>query len=165
MIFKKKIKSREEVLAMLSSQAEEDARERIRKDKEEEAKKREKRIRDTRRKDLESRALESYEGVVHLYRPWAAEAQGTGGVYFIQHGESGPIKIGLAQDIAGRRLELQSGNPVELRTLGYIDVEFFKFAVEKSLHEHFAPYRIRGEWFQPCQEILKLCGLEVFANG
>lgn len=76
-------------------------------------------------------------------------------VYFIQHGETGPVKIGwTADDPWGRLGALQTGNPVHLRLLGVMfdaDPE-----VEECLHEELAADRLRGEWFRPTAHVLRL---------
>lgn len=69
-------------------------------------------------------------------------------VYFIGEQESGccRIKIGGAKDIEKRRSNLQTGNPSELRLLGWIHSEA-AFELERRLHQRFSATRIRGEWF------------------
>jgi hypothetical protein len=69
-------------------------------------------------------------------------------VYFIGEQESGccRIKIGVAKDIEKRRSNLQTGNPSELRLLGWIHSEA-AFELERRLHQHFRATHIRGEWF------------------
>jgi hypothetical protein len=44
-------------------------------------------------------------------------------VYFIGEDENGcsPIKIGVAKNIEARQRNLQTGNPLELRLLGWIE--------------------------------------------
>jgi hypothetical protein len=65
-------------------------------------------------------------------------------IYFIQHGESGPVKIGLSNAPTRRVSELQTGNP---RALVLRHVIPGDRDVESGLHERFKPARIRGEWF------------------
>ena len=69
-------------------------------------------------------------------------------VYFIGE-EDTPccrIKIGVAKNIERRRSNLQTGNPLELRLLGWINTEG-NFELERRLHQHFSARRVRGEWF------------------
>lgn len=73
----------------------------------------------------------------------------TGGVYFIQSGEDGPIKIGRAQNIYSRRSELQGGNPELLYIRAYIPLKYVADLAEELLHMYFAQFRLRGEWFCP----------------
>lgn len=70
-------------------------------------------------------------------------------VYFIGEYENGccPIKIGVARDIQVRQRNLQTGNPLELRLLGWIDA-VDSFQLERQLHQHFNASRGRGEWFE-----------------
>lgn len=65
-------------------------------------------------------------------------------VYLVGSTLSRPVKIGVAKDAEVRLNELRVGSPVPLhiiwKTRG-------GRALESSLHEYFAPYRIHGEWF------------------
>jgi hypothetical protein len=82
-------------------------------------------------------------------------------IYFIQVGESGPIKIGHTLSWSGvrrRLVELQTGNHERLRLLGSID-GFRKR--EEELHEEFKEHRLVGEWFEPVDEILALLTAEI----
>lgn len=72
-------------------------------------------------------------------------------IYFFQEEDDGPIKIGHSSDPLTRRGQLQTGNPRELKTLG---VMVGNVNVESQLHEQFAPYRIRGEWFESVPVII-----------
>jgi hypothetical protein len=69
-------------------------------------------------------------------------------VYFIGEEENGcsPIKIGVAKNIEGRKRNLQTGNPLNLRLLGWINTGD-TFELERNLHDHFSGRRVRGEWF------------------
>ncbi len=42
-------------------------------------------------------------------------------VYFIRAGDNGPVKIGTAEDVAGRLRELQCGNHEDLRLLRVVE--------------------------------------------
>ena len=73
-------------------------------------------------------------------------------VYFIQEGNSGPIKIGQTFGSPLDRLtQLQTGNPRELHLLG---VMHGHCGDEEEIHRQFAGVHLRGEWFQPTQELL-----------
>lgn len=71
-------------------------------------------------------------------------------VYFVQT-ESGPIKIGIAQDVQKRLRGLQVSTPDKLTLLctapGGVQAE-------AKLHRRFASYRLRGEWFAAHPDIL-----------
>jgi hypothetical protein len=75
-----------------------------------------------------------------------------GVVYFIQSEYGGPIKIGHSFDVKKRLGSLQTGHPDKLILLGSFYGSQYD---EHELHEKFAPYRIRGEWFQPTEPILE----------
>lgn len=69
-------------------------------------------------------------------------------VYFIGEDENGccRIKIGVAKNIEARKRNLQTGNPLELRLLGWIETAD-AFQLERALHKRFVATRVRGEWF------------------
>jgi hypothetical protein len=69
-------------------------------------------------------------------------------VYFIGENENGcsPVKIGIAKDIERRKRDLQTGNPLKLRLLGWIETED-SFQLERQLHLQFEAATVRGEWF------------------
>lgn len=66
-------------------------------------------------------------------------------VYFIQAGDGGPIKIGLADDPDARCAFLQVGNHEDLVLLA---VRPGSMTDERELHSRFAAGRLRGEWFR-----------------
>lgn len=64
-------------------------------------------------------------------------------IYFAQSGRQ--LKIGRADDVASRLVQLQTGNPHPLVLLAIIkDVPL---AVERYLHQAFSAQRTHGEWF------------------
>lgn len=65
-------------------------------------------------------------------------------VYFIQHGDYGPVKIGWAIDAEQRRRDLQTGNPERLHIRVLIPGDRL---LEGELHRRFADWRLQGEWF------------------
>lgn len=84
----------------------------------------------------------SFDRIAHY-----APARGSR-VYFISDGES--IKIGVSVNPQERLLALQTGHARQLSILctipGGADEEF-------HMHAKFRHHRIRGEWFNDCQEI------------
>lgn len=66
-------------------------------------------------------------------------------VYFIQAGDGGPVKIGKADDVRARLADLQVAHWCELSLIREIDGGH---KVERWLHRHYAPGRLRGEWFE-----------------
>lgn len=77
-------------------------------------------------------------------------------IYFIQAGESGPIKIGytLGTDNFKHRFRmLQTGNHEELKLLKLIAGER---DLERSLHASFIRYREGSEWFRATRYLLEI---------
>lgn len=73
-------------------------------------------------------------------------------IYFIRCINSGFIKIGKAENVMNRLHCLQVGSTSELELVGSLEAPP---AREKELHVMFDQYRVRGEWFQPSNEIMK----------
>lgn len=74
----------------------------------------------------------------------------TGTVYIFQMGTGGPVKIGHATDIHKRYDQVQIGcvEPLIIRAAVKGGRE-----LEKLLHKEFSTYRLRGEWFQPVDDL------------
>lgn len=71
-------------------------------------------------------------------------------VYFIRSAD-GAVKIGRAKNVATRLSNLQTAHAYELKLLRQIDGG----AVEEWECQHaFRDFRIRGEWFSFCEEML-----------
>ena len=66
------------------------------------------------------------------------------GVYFV--GSQNHVKIGHAKDIGKRARDLQTSHAEPLRLLAWEDGGQKR---ERELHQQFAAYRERGEWFRP----------------
>jgi hypothetical protein len=74
-------------------------------------------------------------------------------IYFIQIVNKDKfIKIGYSSNVYARLMDLQVGNPYELVLLATMAGEY---EVEDAIHEKFAKYRVRGEWFEPHNKILR----------
>jgi T5orf172 domain len=73
-------------------------------------------------------------------------------VYFIQHGEDGPIKIGVTTEFKDRFASIRSVN-LFVRVLGIMPGGREE---EQQLHKQFEKHRIEGEWFRPVDEIVQL---------
>lgn len=65
-------------------------------------------------------------------------------VYFIQSGDSGPVKIGQANDPAKRMAHLQCGNPLPLRLRAVV---LAGVDLESDLHGLWRNACVGGEWF------------------
>lgn len=77
-------------------------------------------------------------------------------VYFMQQGETGPIKIGVSDHPQTRRKRLQTGSPHELRIIRTF-VAPDDNALENGLHKDpiLREARMEGEWFdvpEKCQD-------------
>lgn len=72
-------------------------------------------------------------------------------VYVIQQKNDGPIKIGESTSLVSRMTVLKQGNPYSFNFLAAVDGNT---DLESALHQRFDRYKIRGEWFHPCREIL-----------
>lgn len=72
-------------------------------------------------------------------------------VYFIQMGEGGPIKVGVAGNVNKRRAAIQTHCPYHCTVLAS-----FKggFKEETEVHRVFADLRLNGEWFECQPELL-----------
>lgn len=70
-------------------------------------------------------------------------------VYFAE--ADGRVKIGWSKKVASRVAQLQTANAVPLRLLGVIPGGR---ALERQLHERFAPARLSGEWFEATPDLL-----------
>ncbi len=72
-------------------------------------------------------------------------------VYFIQCESTSLIKVGFASDPWQRLSSLQVGSPTRLELLAWQEGTRQD---ETKLHEQFAGYRVRGEWFKPGPEVM-----------
>lgn len=75
------------------------------------------------------------------------------GIYFIQQGASGPIKIGLAKHPRRRLNNLQVGSSEPLNLV--LDFRGPP-EMERLLHGLVRRYHMRGEWFTPSLELYGL---------
>jgi hypothetical protein len=79
-------------------------------------------------------------------------------VYFVQAGESGPIKIGFSTDPDRRIKTLRTAMSEELIVLKVVKGSR---QLEKTLHDQFSEINRRGEWYEPTTELLEfVSGLE-----
>jgi hypothetical protein len=75
-------------------------------------------------------------------------------VYFIQEGNEGPIKIGIASNVQERLRTLQTAHAKLLNIRGIIKHGGLK--TESELHNYFHKYHLHGEWFALNNEIVDL---------
>ncbi len=71
-------------------------------------------------------------------------------VYFVSAVGSNAIKIGFTTDLESRLRELSTGNPFELLPVAAI---FGPPTNEYTAHMTLIRHRLRGEWFDDCQEV------------
>lgn len=103
-----------------------------------------------------SEALEVLDAAGMEHRPGVGVVRkgARSGVYFVQSGQDGPIKIGVSGDVEKRMVELCVASPSELRLLAVIDGATDKD--ERALHVAFSDERLRGEWFEPSERVMDL---------
>lgn len=86
--------------------------------------------------------------------PTVAEITVEEGVYFLQHGEAGLIKIGSSDRVRTRVLAIRSMSPVPLRFLGSTQrgnhprASYWYKNLEHDLHLRLESHRDHGEWFR-----------------
>ncbi len=74
-------------------------------------------------------------------------------VYFIQNTVTGNIKIGISNNPSSRLYSLQHATVDHLVILLITEGTAED---EAGLHARFAEWRLRGEWFKPCDKLLAL---------
>jgi hypothetical protein len=67
-------------------------------------------------------------------------------LYVMQHGDGGPVKVGMAGSVLGRHKNIQCGNPVEVSICAVFMAGPIG-RIEAAAHRMLAEYNIRGEWF------------------
>ena len=65
-------------------------------------------------------------------------------VYLLKAGDF--VKIGIADDVARRLVQLQTGNPIRIKLAAMLLVKC-PLHVERSIHAVLKPLRASGEWF------------------
>lgn len=83
-------------------------------------------------------------------------------VYLVRAGERGPVKIGFAEDVAGRLIKMQCDNHERLIVLRVLRGAFKE---EGELHRRFSELRLHGEWFAFSRQMLGDLGLEDVARA
>jgi hypothetical protein len=72
-------------------------------------------------------------------------------VYFVQSEHGGEVKIGHAEDLASRLVQLQVGRPDRVVVIGSV---VGTVGDERALHEQLGSDRIKGEWFAPSPRVM-----------
>ena len=89
-------------------------------------------------------------------------------LYFIQQGESGPVKIGITGNVESRKSSLQSASPHPLNTLLVIPHKNRHLAEksEQFIHYLFSQLNMSGEWFIPAPHLIeKIEYVKNFSHG
>jgi len=68
----------------------------------------------------------------------------------------GPIKIGKADDVLFRARGIQTATPEKISILAVLSNSSHE--IERQIHRRFYEFRIRGEWFEPADELLEFVG-------
>lgn len=76
-------------------------------------------------------------------------------VYFVQAGETGPIKIGWTENVDHRIDHLQLASPERLILRASLRGDR---DLERKIHQYFSEHRIRGEWFEAKPVLAALAG-------
>jgi len=74
-------------------------------------------------------------------------------LYAIQVEDGGPVKIGKGRNPRSRLMGLQVASPYKLRLLAECN---WHDQNETILHDHLRESYIRGEWFEPSEEVMKI---------
>ena len=83
-------------------------------------------------------------------------------IYFILDPAAAAVKIGFTRSPGNRRFkQLKTGNPKPTVLLGMIPGSK---TVEREIHDHFQPQRLRGEWFH-YGDVVKLQVLGILQDG
>lgn len=78
---------------------------------------------------------------------WAHPAESN--LYLIQEGESGPVKVGVANHPMRRLSALQGGNPRPLRLVAvWAGARRHCLAIEGRIKQSLRDYSLVGEWFE-----------------
>lgn len=74
-------------------------------------------------------------------------------VYFVVEKSNKPnLKIGYSRDSNNRLSSLQTGNPNKLILLWTFEAA--DRGTEKEIHKALEDYRLQGEWFKWCREVM-----------
>lgn len=71
-------------------------------------------------------------------------------VYFILDRQRSAVKIDFSRDPKQRLQNLQTSNPHPLELLATTPGGW---ELEQRLHQHYAPWRLSGEWFELTDEL------------
>jgi hypothetical protein len=91
-------------------------------------------------------ASESYrQKIISKYSP--TENKKTSYIYFAKVKNKDMVKIGISKDPNKRKSTIQTNIPYNIKIINKIKCGHPR-KLEKILHQYFAKYRKRGEWFK-----------------
>ncbi len=76
-------------------------------------------------------------------------------IYCIQSEHGGPVKIGRADDLAKRLVQLQTARPDKLIAIAWAPGTVQD---EREIQSRLTPFREKGEWFSPSAEVMAFVG-------
>lgn len=76
------------------------------------------------------------------------------GFVYLAQTSKGWCKIGMSKQPYRRMSSLQTGNPLEIMLIDRV-FTFDMASLEKALHDYYAAYWLRGEWFDLPQECIR----------
>lgn len=85
---------------------------------------------------------------------WGCGQDNSGFIYLAQASQTRWCKIGMSKHPYKRMSSLQTGSPLEIILIHRI-FTFDMVALEKSLHDYYAAYSLRGEWFDLPAECIR----------
>ena len=85
---------------------------------------------------------------------WGCKRDNSGFIYLAQASQTQWCKIGMSKQPYKRMSSLQTGSPLEIILIHRI-FTFDMVALEKSLHDYYAAYSLRGEWFDLPAECIR----------
>jgi len=96
-----------------------------------------------------------YDFIFQNDRRWTGQL-----LYFIQAGDSGPIKIGVStlSNMKLRMASIQTSNAEKINVLAVLIVSNPQY-LEENLHNYLSEHRMNGEWFRPDDRVLSFVGL------
>ena len=72
-------------------------------------------------------------------------------IYFAQAGDGGPVKIGFSSNVESRLASLRCASASEIVLL---NTRPGSMKAERLLHSRLERHRLRGEWFEPAEDVL-----------
>lgn len=93
-------------------------------------------------------------GLLNKFSHQKSQKDDSGFVYLAIASQTRWCKIGMSKQPYKRMSSLQTGSPLEI-TLIHRIFTFDMVALEKALHDYYAAYSLRGEWFDLPAECIR----------